>query len=593
MAEDDKGRSLSNVATDQAALRAIAQAAVDVELFTIPLYMTALYSIRGTYADPDDGPNLWPGRRPRPASMDEPNQLAYNAIFSVYVQEMFHLQLASNIASAVGQSPLFQPPVYEGTTIPCIGDLAKIPGYEDVQVRLGPLDINQVKLFIAIETPDWEAPGPKPAVPFMGWTRSDALPEFATIGHMYECMAEYMDLEYTDGQTLWQKTYDPESVQVDMFNFYAEGHTLKVYPEIPVRFPGPKVPWSTTRKMADTMMKAIIEQGEGRTNEDPTVDVDYVPSENGLISDRGTSDAAVRVFWDGFGHWERFQFVGQILDRVETWPQWWAKRGGIGAWSWQDVVAVPELAGHAPTPPQTGGTVTCDDTVSFAQARARALNDPYTATKLNEALNQSYNSLLAAIEKSWTDERWRTEWSEERTERERGKTDPNDPTAPTRLFPYAAMQALYTRVATIWACNAVPEFKQVTTGELPYPGEPHACQGLSPENPGQNICANAVIHACGGANSCKHQGGCGYPSEPDSFPDVNSCAGQGGCGAPIPVAQVFNPPPPQSGEWTYDDVTMKPGDKVWDKAWEIFSKKFPDAQKPTNPSNVRLVLPPS
>ena len=38
-------RPSSKANTDMAALRAIAQAAIDVELFTIPLYMTSLYSI--------------------------------------------------------------------------------------------------------------------------------------------------------------------------------------------------------------------------------------------------------------------------------------------------------------------------------------------------------------------------------------------------------------------------------------------------------------------------------------------------------------------------------------------------------------------
>jgi hypothetical protein len=41
-----KNRPLDLLATDTAAVRAIAQAAVSVELFTIPLYMTSMYSIQ-------------------------------------------------------------------------------------------------------------------------------------------------------------------------------------------------------------------------------------------------------------------------------------------------------------------------------------------------------------------------------------------------------------------------------------------------------------------------------------------------------------------------------------------------------------------
>ena len=43
------GRDPALFATDQAAAAAIVQAAVSVELFTIPLYMSTMYSIQGTH----------------------------------------------------------------------------------------------------------------------------------------------------------------------------------------------------------------------------------------------------------------------------------------------------------------------------------------------------------------------------------------------------------------------------------------------------------------------------------------------------------------------------------------------------------------
>jgi len=43
------GRKIECLQTDIAAVRAIAQAAVEVELFTIPLYMSTMYSIQGTH----------------------------------------------------------------------------------------------------------------------------------------------------------------------------------------------------------------------------------------------------------------------------------------------------------------------------------------------------------------------------------------------------------------------------------------------------------------------------------------------------------------------------------------------------------------
>ena len=52
----------ANKNTDKAALRAIAQAAVEVELFTIPLYLTTLYSIQGMHQITSKGNDLYEGR---------------------------------------------------------------------------------------------------------------------------------------------------------------------------------------------------------------------------------------------------------------------------------------------------------------------------------------------------------------------------------------------------------------------------------------------------------------------------------------------------------------------------------------------------
>lgn len=46
---DLMNRDLSNLAADKAAVYAMVQAAVNVELFTIPLYMTSLYSVHGMH----------------------------------------------------------------------------------------------------------------------------------------------------------------------------------------------------------------------------------------------------------------------------------------------------------------------------------------------------------------------------------------------------------------------------------------------------------------------------------------------------------------------------------------------------------------
>lgn len=104
-------RDPANLPTDMAALRAIAQAAIEVELFTIPLYMASLYSIQGMHqitsaANAFYRGRLWPGG----ATIANPvtvNEKAFNIVFSVFIQEMLHLQLASNMATTIGVTPNF------------------------------------------------------------------------------------------------------------------------------------------------------------------------------------------------------------------------------------------------------------------------------------------------------------------------------------------------------------------------------------------------------------------------------------------------------------------------------------------------------
>jgi hypothetical protein len=170
-------RPLSDRETDCSALQAIAQAAINVELFTIPLYMAALYSIQGTH--PITGTNnfyqgrLWPGPGTS-AAPATPNEQAFNIIFSVFVEEMLHLQLASNIATSIGVKPTFVSEVLQDnshgwtcygpdkTVIPHIVDLLDTD-LDKVRVNLGAVTRHQLDLFLAIEqlrtTPESESRG--------------------------------------------------------------------------------------------------------------------------------------------------------------------------------------------------------------------------------------------------------------------------------------------------------------------------------------------------------------------------------------------------------------------------------------------------
>src|SRR5215204_6611333 len=91
-----KERPATNKDTDKAALQAIAQAAIDVELFTLPLYMVSMYSIQGMHQITSKENNfyqgrLWPGAAPARDPDASPNAAAFNHFFSIFIDEMLHL----------------------------------------------------------------------------------------------------------------------------------------------------------------------------------------------------------------------------------------------------------------------------------------------------------------------------------------------------------------------------------------------------------------------------------------------------------------------------------------------------------------------
>src|SRR5688572_19160277 len=86
-------RDPANKDLDKSALQALAQAAINVELFTIPLYMVSMYSIQGMHQItskendfyqgrlwPGSGPSRDPDKAPNPA-----NAQAFNHFFSVFI----------------------------------------------------------------------------------------------------------------------------------------------------------------------------------------------------------------------------------------------------------------------------------------------------------------------------------------------------------------------------------------------------------------------------------------------------------------------------------------------------------------------------
>ncbi len=200
------------------------QHAVELELWTIPLYLSALYSIR-------DLDTIAPQDYPVSAKL----------LASVAVQEMLHLELASNLCMALGHVPEFKRPHYdERTRIPFIHpDPSELPerlrGYV---VGIGPLDQNQLKLFCAIEFP--EKPRTK------DWPDKDS---YDSIGELYEALKIGV-------AHLWDECYvgaGAEYPQVTAF----EGYTPRLNVDIG---------FSQSITGLDSALRAIdaiVAQGEG------------------------------------------------------------------------------------------------------------------------------------------------------------------------------------------------------------------------------------------------------------------------------------------------------------------------------------------
>jgi hypothetical protein len=114
------------------------QYAVDLEFWTIPYYLTALYSIR------------------------EQSSQAFQLIRSVVDQEVLHLELAANIANAYGVNVKFTAPEYGGG-IPHLDFAINEPDptkiFKNWSSNLGPLDAAHIDAMFLIEYPEWGSGG--------------------------------------------------------------------------------------------------------------------------------------------------------------------------------------------------------------------------------------------------------------------------------------------------------------------------------------------------------------------------------------------------------------------------------------------------
>lgn len=690
-------RSAKYKAADIQCVRAIAQAAINLELFTIPLYMTSMYSIFGMHEINSKGSTLytgrkWPGSAPMP-SLSGPktpipltvNEKVFNQVYSVFIDEMLHLQLASNMASRLNIKPCFTSPalVDQEYGWRCYDEQRQLPHileFEDwkgkslnknTTVALRALNQEQIELFCAIEetahsaeenlnNPEIIVPGGSgekrkkyfESAPF-DWFTEDMnekdLPWFGSIGHMYLCYWDYLEIQYDDGSQLLEYLLS-SSYQRDQFNNVADA---KQYPGI-----------ATTLNMEIDALKielqnninAITDQGEGhdvahlilekwghkrwalqylnqnkKANKNlKDVRKPFQPDAEALMkrypgyNDKGepiyiSGLASARIDSGDQDHFEIFTKVSeQIKDKqFKTWDQWHQEN---------------------PNNPWTADMLGSSDGRAILPSRqmvANALNRLNTPEKKKNTYDTLSLSAVGTIKGLTTSlNRYWNQTNEE--------------------FPSPAMGGSGDRISICWAVTGqAPNLVQGITSQQAdklY----HACQGMdyTATTPGKNTCAQVTTyHSCKGSNECKAQGGCGFVQSASgggncsqsggtstglkSAPADNLCGQFGGCAVPISASQLY----PDSGQmqlYSYDlstpnhtakkikwpemhardmlpptvvysdSMPYKAGEPVYKAAWQAFcaakglikvEKKITKEEivipdEPT-PSDIRLALPPS
>lgn len=239
------------------------QHALDLELWTIPLYLTALYSIKGL-------------NRIKPSAYPDEAKL----IYSVVVQEMLHLELVSNICNALGFAPRLRTPVYDDKKgVPFIHpNIKNIPeelrGYE---VKTSALSRESLKLFCVIELPHTRTE--------INWKQ---LKSYDSIATLYEALAIGI-------VKFWDELYVGDEANTRQKENFNEYRHLKGDPHGFSQI-------VNSRESALKAIEAIVSQGEGADTRQ--VPLDFRPV---VPPDATSFDAS--WYKGGLSHYNKFRIL--------------------------------------------------------------------------------------------------------------------------------------------------------------------------------------------------------------------------------------------------------------------------------------------
>ena len=201
-------------------LHGLLQKALEVELFTIPPYLTALYSIE-----------------------EGANRDSVEILQSVVMEEMLHATLVSNVMNAVGAAPQVKGGGGKGNP-KRVNYPAQVPHVErPLVIGLLPFSTKAVKGFVEIERPEDRTE----------WTMSAGV---YSIGQLYDRIRNLL-ITVTDELGVAQVFTGAPSRQLSAKDYYGGGGALTVVTDL---------------KAALDAIDEIAQQGEGRLHTNLTGD---------------------------------------------------------------------------------------------------------------------------------------------------------------------------------------------------------------------------------------------------------------------------------------------------------------------------------
>jgi hypothetical protein len=239
------------------------QHALDVELWTIPLYLTALYSIK-------DITKIRHHEYPEAAKL----------IFSVVIQEMLHAELVCNVSNALGYPPVFKCPEYdESRGIPFIHPPQPLLPDELKGYHVKPQALNKesLQLFCAIEMP-------QPLKEII-WEKEK---QYNSIAELYAAIKIGIT-------SLWDSCYVGDSRNTRQKNTFKEYHNTH----------GKKHGFSIIINSADSALKAIeaiVEQGEGADNR-------HVPADFRPVAIIENEEFETEIYKTNLSHYQKFRIL--------------------------------------------------------------------------------------------------------------------------------------------------------------------------------------------------------------------------------------------------------------------------------------------